>query len=169
MHQDRDTVSTGFAPVVAGDARLLILGSLPGKRSLEALQYYAHPQNAFWRIMQALFAIEGSYQDRCEQMTASGIALWDVLRCSIRPGSMDADIRMSSSEPNDFSRFFSDYPGIRRVCFNGLTAEAVYRKMVLPGLGLQGLELRSLPSTSPAYASLSFDDKLDAWRKVLIE
>ena len=163
------SISTGFEPIARSDAHILILGSLPGKRSLEAAQYYAHPQNAFWHIMRALFAIDGGYEDRCEQLTASGIALWDVLKSSARPGSMDTDIRMSSSVPNDFSQFFSDCRGIRRVCFNGKTAESVYRKMVLPGLGGDGPEMRSLPSTSPAYASLSFDDKLVAWREALIQ
>lgn len=169
MQEVREDVSIGFAPVAAAGATVLILGSLPGKRSLDALQYYAHPRNAFWRIMQSLFGVEGNYAERCEQLTTNGIALWDVLRSSVRSGSLDANIRMRSAQTNDFTRFFTDYPGIRRVCFNGRKAEAVYRKLVMPGLSDPVPEMSGLPSTSPAHASLSFEDKLEAWRRVLIQ
>ncbi len=94
--------SVGFPPVARHDARLLILGSLPGQRSLQAAQYYAHPQNAFWRIMQEVTGAGGTYEQRCERLIANGIALWDVLAESVRPGSMDADIQMPSAEANDF-------------------------------------------------------------------
>lgn len=166
MQQQPGITSSGFAPVVNRDANILILGSLPGKRSLEAAQYYAHPQNVFWKVMNSLFGIEGNYEQRCARLAACGIALWDVLRSSDRPGSMDADIRMSTAKANDFSRFFSDYPRIRRVCFNGRKAEDLYRKMVLPALN-DSPGMYGLPSTSPAYASMPFEKKLDAWRRVL--
>ena len=89
--------STGFPPVARHDARILILGSLPGQRSLQAAQYYAHPQNAFWRIMQELTGAEGPYQKRCDALVGYGIALWDVLAESVRPGSMDVDIQLESA------------------------------------------------------------------------
>src|SRR5210317_1751806 len=93
--------SEGFAPVARGDARVLVLGSLPGARSIAEQQYYAHPQNAFWPIMRELFMIDGDYAARCDQLRENGIALWDVLRSSVRPGSMDADIQLGSAVAND--------------------------------------------------------------------
>ncbi|MCH8159542.1 MAG: DNA-deoxyinosine glycosylase, partial [Proteobacteria bacterium] len=82
-------MSEGFPAIARPDATLLILGSLPGQRSIDAGQYYAHPQNAFWKIMSSLYGIDGSYQQRCAQLIERRIALWDVLASSVRPGSLD--------------------------------------------------------------------------------
>ncbi len=156
-------VSTGFPPVAAPDARVLILGSLPGQQSLEAAQYYAHRQNAFWRIMAELLGIGGDYESRCEQLTQHRIALWDVLASSVRPGSMDADIRLAASQPNDFRKFLAQHAEIARICFNGRKAEEIFKRFVLPGLIKAVPTLVRLPSTSPAYAAMAFDEKRDAW------
>ncbi len=156
-------LSSGFPPVVAPGAKVLILGSLPGRRSLEAAQYYAHRQNAFWRIMADLFGIIGDYESRCEQLTQHRIALWDVLASSVRPGSMDADIRLEASQPNDFREFLSQHAEIACICFNGRKAEEIFRRYVVPGLIEAVPNLVSLPSTSPAYAAMAFDEKRDAW------
>ena len=93
------SLSQGFPPVAREDAQILVLGSLPGVRSIEMQQYYAHAQNAFWEIMRGLFAIEGDYAQRCQQLIEHRIAVWDVLQSSVRPGSLDADIRMDSAAP----------------------------------------------------------------------
>ncbi len=90
--------SEGFPPVAGADARILVLGSLPGDRSISEQQYYAHPQNAFWPIMRELFGIEGDYSVRCKRLIENRIALWDVLHSSVRPGSMDSDIHLDSAE-----------------------------------------------------------------------
>ena len=111
--------SEGFPPIARGDASILILGSLPGARSIAEQQYYAHPQNAFWKIMAELFGIEGDYVRRCQLLCEHGIALWDVLQSSIRPGSMDTAIRLDSAQPNDFESFFAEHPAIRTIGFNG--------------------------------------------------
>lgn len=161
--------STGFPPIAASNARILILGSLPGQRSLQQAQYYAHPQNAFWKIMAALFGIEGDYDHRCRQLVANRIALWDVLEKSDRPGSMDANIRMDTATANDFPAFFASHQRVERVGFNGRKAEALFHRLVLPTLADNAPELVLLPSTSPAYASLTFDEKLTAWRSMLGE
>lgn len=163
MQAIRLEVSSGFPPVAAPDARILILGSLPGQRSLEAAQYYAHRQNAFWRIMAELFGIAGDYESRCIQLTQHGIALWDVLASSVRPGSMDADIKMKASMPNDFAEFLAAHAEITRICFNGRKAEEIFRRLVVPDLVAAGPMLVSLPSTSPAYAAMAVDQKRDAW------
>jgi TDG/mug DNA glycosylase family protein len=160
-----DQPSIGFPPVAESDARILVLGSLPGQRSLAAAEYYAHPQNAFWKIMQELVGARGSYERRCETLKICGIALWDVLAESVRPGSMDADIRMDASRPNDFERLFRNCPEIRRVCFNGKKAAAMYERLV--GRDKYPMHYMTLPSTSPAYASMHFAEKLSIWRDAL--
>ena len=163
------TPSEGFPPIARPDARILILGSLPGERSIREQQYYAHPQNAFWRIMAALYGIEGEYDMRAEQLCDRRIALWDVLHSSVRPGSMDADIHLPSATPNDFGEFFARHTRIRLIAFNGKKAEQLFERFIDP-LGVADTIRRiGLPSTSPAYASLSFSGKLAAWRDALAE
>ena len=161
--------SRGFPPVASADARSLILGSLPGARSIAEQQYYAHPQNAFWRIMQELFGITGDYETRCAQLNANGIALWDVLHSSIRPGSMDADIKSDTAAVNDFAGFFSAHPSIRTVAFNGKKAEQLFTRFVVPDVRIAGIRRVALPSTSPAYASMPFSGKLKLWRDALVD
>lgn len=161
------TPSAGFPPIAGPDARILILGSLPGERSIREQQYYAHPQNAFWRIMNALYGIDGEYEERAAQLRDRRIALWDVLHSSVRPGSMDADIRAETARPNDFAEFFARHEGIELIGFNGRKAEQLFRRFVDPLEIAAGIRRASLPSTSPAYASLSFSSKLAAWRDAL--
>lgn len=161
------TPSTGFPPIARADARILILGSLPGERSIREQQYYAHPQNAFWRIMAELYGVSGDYADRAAQLRQSGIALWDVLCSSVRPGSMDADIRLESATVNDFSDFFTAHKGIALIAFNGRKAEQLFTRFVDPLVVVPDVDRAGLPSTSPAYASMSFSGKLAAWRDAL--
>lgn len=156
-----------FAPLARGDARILILGSLPGQRSLHEQQYYAHPQNAFWRVMQQLVGAHGTYAERCAMLLDNRLAVWDVLYESVRPGSMDADIRLDTARVNDFAALFVECPGIRRVCFNGRKAAALYGRLVDDDCAPAGCEFFTLPSTSPAYAAMSFADKLETWRAAL--
>lgn len=160
-------LSRGFPPVSGSDARILILGSLPGERSLAEQQYYAHPQNAFWRIMQALYGIHGSYTERLRQLVENRIALWDVLHSCARPGSLDASIAMHSATTNDFDSLFRACREIRLVAFNGKKAEHLFRRFVDIPSAEKPLQQIGLPSTSPAYAAMRFPDKLDAWRQVL--
>ena len=160
--------SQGFPPVACADARSLILGSLPGARSIFEQQYYAHPQNAFWRIMRELFGIDGDYATRCAQLGANGIALWDVLHSSVRPGSMDANIQSDTAAVNDFAGFFLVHPNIRTVAFNGKKAEQLFRRFVEPDAISHDMRYVALPSTSPAYASMPFSGKLKLWRDALI-
>ena len=159
--------ATGFAPVARRDARVLVLGSLPGLRSIAVHEYYAHPQNAFWPIMGELLGARGSYEERCAALLKSGIALWDVLASSVRPGSLDASIETESAEINDFARFFSRHGDIELICFNGQKAAQMFARAVLPGLAGSGFRTQTLPSTSPAYAAMTYDRKLLQWRNAL--
>jgi hypoxanthine-DNA glycosylase len=163
-------LSTGFAPVARPDARVLILGSLPGVRSIEAREYYAQPRNAFWRIMGELVGAgpELGYTARLAQLKASRIALWDVAAAAVRPGSLDTAIVHASVEANDFAGFFAGHRSIERIFFNGAKAAELYRRLVLPVLAAPQAALpgERLPSTSPAHAGLAYSRKLAAWRVV---
>ncbi|HEY0665958.1 MAG TPA: DNA-deoxyinosine glycosylase [Gallionella sp.] len=158
-----------FPPIENPDAHILILGSMPGKASLQAGQYYAHPRNAFWPIMGELFGAAPalSYAARLIKLQSAGIALWDVLASCTRHGSMDADIEVGSIRANDFASFFRAHPQIAQVYFNGAMAEQCFHKYVLPTLGHPALHFQRLPSTSPANASMSYEQKRDAWRACL--
>lgn len=157
-----------FAPIEDADARILILGSMPGEASLQAGQYYAHPQNLFWRIMGELLGTDlaSPYGQRVQALKSARIALWDVLRSCRRKGSLDSNIDHESLVPNDFAAFFLSHPQITRVFFNGAKAEQCYRKHMRPVTGIESIEYLRLPSTSPANASLSYERKLDAWRAI---
>ena len=155
--------SEGFPPIVRPDARILILGSLPGQKSLADQEYYAHPQNVFWPIMMQIFGISGDYNKRCARLRDNRLALWDVLRTSIRPGSLDADIQRKSAMANDFRAFLSVNTQIERIAFNGKKAEQLFRTMV-PSKHYEPIQLAGLPSTSPAYAAMRFEGKLSLWK-----
>ena len=159
--------SRGFAPVAGPAIHILVLGSLPGTRSLQDQQYYAHPQNAFWPIMEQVFGIRGSYRDRCAQLVAHGIGLWDVLASAARPGSLDANISLSTARANDIAAFAKEHAEICWVVFNGKKAEQLFCRYIDTDELNSSIELRGLPSTSPAYAAMSFPDKLAAWREAL--
>src|SRR5262249_51410190 len=156
---------TSLAPVVDAGTRVLVLGSMPGAMSIREQQYYAHPQNVFWRVMSELLAFDAhaDYERRLAALRAAAIGLWDVLRICERAGSLDSAIMQDSMEPNDFEELFAQRPGIVRVFFNGMKAEQVFRRMVAPTLS-SPVECQRLPSTSSTNARYSFSAKLQAWR-----
>ena len=162
------TTLQSFAPVSRPDARVLLLGSMPGVRSLQQAQYYAHERNAFWPIMGELFGATPAiaYAERLRMLQSRRIALWDVLRCCERIGSLDSDIAEASIIANDFAAFFKKHPHIDQVFFNGAKAETAYKKYVLPTLvGVcDSIRYLRLPSTSPAHAGMAFGEKLERWR-----
>jgi len=159
----------GFPPIAREDACVLVLGSMPGVASLGQQQYYAHPRNAFWPIMGRLFSAHTGldYPQRIQQLAMHRIAVWDVLQCCYRPGSLDAKIRADSVRVNNFLEFFKAHPHIKKVYFNGKTAESYFKKRVRPNLACSGhIGYTCLPSTSPALASLSFEQKLVIWKNI---
>jgi TDG/mug DNA glycosylase family protein len=162
-----------FPPIVNPNASILILGSMPGKVSLLAGQYYAHRRNAFWPIMGDLIGAAPTlpYEARIQILKSSGIALWDVLASCTRHSSMDADIEADSICPNDFTSFFLKHQDITHVFFNGSMAEKCFHKHVLPllepMLENRPLHFQRLPSTSPANASVQYEQKLGAWNAIL--
>jgi hypoxanthine-DNA glycosylase len=159
--------SRGFPPVANAESRVLVLGTLPGPRSLQMRQYYAQPRNAFWPIMGELFGAypELAYLARLAVLKKHRVALWDVCHAAYRPGALDAAIDAASIVPNDLGSFLRSHRRIRLICFNGQTAEKLYRRLVLPGLPESRRDIpgRILPSTSPAYAAMRFEQKLEHW------
>lgn len=152
-----------FPPVARPDARILILGSMPGQASLDANQYYAHPRNLFWRIMGELTGAgpDIPYDKRIDILGSKQIALWDVLQSCVREGSLDTAIQ--EEIVNDFPGFLKSHRHITHIFFNGQKAFQTYQKC-----GFEfDMILTALPSTSPAHATLSFSDKLQAWSKIL--
>lgn len=118
--------------------------------------------------MREVFRINGSYVERCEQLIKNRIALWDVLANSVRPGSMDADIRLDSAKANDFGAFLGAYPDIRCIAFNGKKASQLFEKLVDNRSAAAAPSRIVLPSTSPAFAAMRFSSKLALWREALV-
>lgn len=155
---------TGFEPVLDPDIRILILGSFPGEASLAAQQYYAHPRNQFWRLLSAVLAddlVALSYEQRLNCLLAHHIGLWDVLAACAREGSLDTAIR--HAQANDFAVLKHQCPQLRRICFNGKTSGKFERQFADAGF-----ETLVLPSSSPAHASLSFEQKLGIWQNIIL-
>ena len=142
---------------------MLILGSFPSSASLAAGQYYAHPQNQFWRILGAVLGQplnEMDYAARIVVVEAAGIAIWDVFASCSRDGSLDTAIR--DAVPNPLAALQESAPTLRRICFNGRMAARRIREVEA-----LGFEAMVLPSTSPAHAGMSFEAKLARWREAL--
>jgi TDG/mug DNA glycosylase family protein len=160
----------GFAPLVGACPRVLILGSMPSVKSLQQQQYYGNSQNSFWRLMGEMFAAgpELAYAERVAVLTAANVAVWDVVAAARRPGSLDSAIDMASVAVNDFAAFTQNNAGITHVFFNGQKAASIYRQRALSAVAAvaPSLVYTTLPSTSPAMATLDFVGKLDAWRAV---
>ena len=157
-----------FAPVIGERPRILILGSMPGVASLDAVQYYAHPRNVFWPIMADLFSIDASadYAQRVAQISAAPVILWDTLKRCYRPGSLDSSIARDSVEANDIPALLDEYPDVSVVACNGASSTNYFRKLVLARIS-PSIELLQMPSTSPANAAMNFEQKLAAWRRLL--
>lgn len=157
-----------FAPIIPKNSKLLVLGSLPGDKSLQENQYYAHPQNRFWKILALLYGVTKptDYPSRIALLYKHHIALWDVCEAAFRQGSMDADI--SQECPNKINQMLKENSTIKTICFNGQKAQKLYDKYFER---LHGIQYITLPSTSPANATFNQERLLAAWdiiRKITI-
>ena len=157
---------TAFEPVAPPGAKVLILGSMPSVESLNQGFYYAHPRNAFWRILSEVFGcpLPETIVEKRTLIVDHRLALWDALTSCEREGSLDSAIRQP--ELNDFGGLFRECPGIRKVLFNGGTAHRMFMKA--GGPFLEGRRWAVMPSTSPAY-TLPYERKLALWRRALVE
>ena len=152
-----------FPPLINSSAKILILGSLPGEESLKQAQYYAHPRNAFWKIMFTVFneSYSEDYSIKCELLLKNHIALWDTVHSGSREGSLDSDIK--NEIPNDIEGLLNEYQSISTILLNGKKAEAMYRRY----FNQVPVHTVTLPSTSPANARLNFEDKLNVWKEAI--
>lgn len=159
----------GLAPVVGPATRVLILGSFPSVASLQSQQYYAHAQNHFWKILQALWPNDplpgpDRYAQRCAWAVAHGLGIWDVYASCERTGSLDSAIR--NAEVNDFAALKTQCLQLQLIVHNGGESFR-HAKQVRASLRVEHFSLVKLPSTSPANASWSFERKLAAWRDAM--
>lgn len=160
-------ICKGLAPNIDNACHTLVLGSMPGIQSLAEQQYYAHPQNRFWRMMAQLLNEElpVSYDGKLSMLLLHHIALWDSIGACEREGSLDSTIK--KEQGNDFTALLVRYPKIQTVCFNGAKSAAAFKRFNQPLLARHGLAFFALPSTSPANARFRMADLLAAWGKAI--
>lgn len=158
--ENSEPLKRAFAPVADAHTRVLILGSLPGEMSLAAGRYYAHPQNALWRLVGAVLdedIVALPYEARLARLLARGVGLWDSIETARRRGSLDAAIR--DVEARDLAALAASLPSLRAIAFNGAKSATIGAK----SLAGSSLTLIRLPSSSPALAGMTFEQKLEKW------
>ena len=152
-----------FAPSIDNNSKVLILGSMPGVKSLEEKQYYAHPQNRFWKVMGHILGEpkldEFDYGTKLKTLLKNNIALWDTIKSCRREGSLDSDIQ--NETPNDIRKLLKNYPNIKKICLNGNKSYTAFKKY-FPDL-LKKYNCHKMPSTSPANARYSLEKLVEEW------
>jgi len=157
-------IKRSFAPIENEKIIILILGTMPGEKSLALQQYYAHPQNRFWRIIAKIAdrPLPDKYEERTALLPTIGVGLWDVISSAEREGSLDNNIK--NEQPNDLDRFIEEHPSLEVIAFNGKAAEKLYSKYFIRKSTIHYI---SLPSTSPANAVFTLDTLYDKWIREL--
>lgn len=157
-----------FSAVIDERVSVLVLGTMPGGESQRMQQYYAHPRNAFWPLMQRLFGIDTNllYEQRLQALLQVRVGLWDVFAECERQGSLDSAIRHTTAQHNDLPDLLSRYPAVHTLCFNGKLAWQIFQRHYRSLLPEGRVQVLALPSTSPANASLNFEQKYQAWQCV---
>lgn len=156
-----------FSPIINKNCRILILGSMPGVKSLTEQEYYAHPKNRFWILMQKLLAnkvTDLTYSQKKQLLLRNKIALWDTLAYCEREGSLDSDIL--AEQPNDLVSFLQQYSCIEIIICNGGKAAATFKKYFAKDIS-PSTKVYYLPSTSPANARMSLNDLVKVWGQVI--
>ena len=155
--------SESFPPVIYSNTKILILGSLPGKKSLDLKQYYGHDRNRIWKILSYLTNndIPIAYQQKVELLHKNKIGLWDVAHSARREGSLDSNIKDES--PNDIEKLLDNYSSIRVIGFNGKKSEKMFYKYFTEKLGIKYVPL---PSTSPANMAINFEEMCSRWSEL---
>jgi len=160
----------GFSPLLGAYPRVLVLGSMPSQKSLAEGRYYAHPQNAFWWIVSQIAGFDDTlpYAAKCDKLVSARIAVWDVLYDCVRPGSLDSDIQRTSEQPNDVEGLLVNNPSIGLIAFNGTAAKKIFMRHCGNTLEqFPHIQHIQLPSTSPAHARITRQQKLTLWRDVI--
>ena len=158
-----------FKPSIDNNSKILILGSMPGVKSLEEQQYYAHPQNRFWKVLGSicneLQLYELDYDVKLKTLLKNNIALWDTIKTCKRDGSLDSDIQ--NETPNDIRKLLKTYPNIKTICLNGNKSYTEFKKY-FPYL-LEKYNCFKMPSTSPANARYSLDILIKEWSDLMLK
>lgn len=158
-------MKNAFPPFVNHDSKILILGTMPGEKSLQLQEYYGNRGNQFWRLLFTMLDLPVSheYRDKLQLLEDYRIAVWDVLESCEREGSLDSNIKNEC--PNDFKSFYASYPKIKHVLFSSKNAAAYYDKYV----GRRNdISYHTLPSPSGANATKSFQQKLEEWSEKIM-
>jgi double-stranded uracil-DNA glycosylase len=157
----------GFDPIAGKTVNVLILGTFPSEESLKQKQYYAHPRNLFWDMIAAICETGkvDDYKKRCDLVKSEGIAIWDVLKSCDREGSSDGQIRRGHFIINDIYSFISEHP-VKVIIFNGKKAAILFKQYVEPAIFPSRPRMLIMPSTSPANATLSKQQKMERWLEV---
>lgn len=146
---------------------------MPGVKSLQAQEYYAHPQNSFWKIIQSIYDEPAcvTYQDKLSVLNKHKLAVWDVLQCCERKGSLDSNIKPQNAVANNLIEFLTEHEFINKIYFNGQTAHNFFSKKIYKNKQsfFSNYSLTVLPSTSPAHASMKYEEKLGLWKQHLTE
>ena len=163
-----DDLEHGLAAIGSSQPTLLILGSMPSVASLQSQAYYAHPRNAFWRIIETAYAAPASdnYEQRCALLAANNIMVWDVIKAAKRKGSLDSAIETATISINNFDFLCAPHCKVGRVLCNGGKAFSLFNKHVIAQHRL-AQQVLQLPSTSPANAATAFEQKLAIWQQAL--
>ena len=153
---------SSFSPIINKDSKILILGSIPGVKSLEKQEYYGHPQNKFWKIIFELFHEEFTedYRLKVDILKRHHVALWDVIDSCERKGSLDSEIK--NEKTNSVEQILEEFPNIRALFCNGGKSHQILQKMIA---GKSEIPIFKLPSTSPLH-TISYERKLEDWRKI---
>ena len=157
-------LKTSFDPISDSETCVLILGTMPGDKSIELNEYYGHSRNKFWKIISTItnFDLPLSYADKKSLLAKTKIGIWDVAHKANRKGSLD--IAIQDEEPNDLNSFIAKHENLKIIGFNGTKAEALFNKYFTRHTGIKYI---SLPSTSPANTGIDFDDICKIWRQIL--
>lgn len=155
---------SSFVPIADKETQILILGSLPGDRSLAENEYYAHPRNRFWRIIAEItgYDFPANYKEKLEMLRQNKIGVWDVVNSAKRVGSLDTNIL--HEVPNDLEGFIENHPKLKTIAFNGAKSQKLFDKYFTRKATLKYL---ALPSTSPANAKISFEMICQKWKEIL--
>ncbi|NRQ02468.1 DNA-deoxyinosine glycosylase [Marinobacterium sp. xm-d-530] len=165
-------IDHSFSAVCNTSTKLLILGSLPGKKSIAEQQYYAHPRNALWPILCDWLQMPNSmsYEQKLAAALEGGIGFWDVVAEAERPGSLDSDIKSSTVHYNPIDQLIENLPKLKCIVLNGGAAMRLFKRAGFDQFAkAKGIDFFQLPSTSPAHASMTLDEKRVAWHSVLID
>lgn len=158
---------SSFEPIVNKNCKILILGTMPGIKSLQKQEYYGHERNTFWKIIFLLFneELNINYSYKKKFLLKNNIALWDVLKSCNREGSSDSNIK--NPIPNNIKELLVKYPNIKSIYFNGESAEKLFKRIIKNTFGDIDISFNTLPSTSPAN-TIKFEKKYEKWKKILL-